>query len=75
FRLLSVESGERYNMVPDHATAILEDVKDFDKVASAFKTFLANHPVEGTLEENGKSVKINIVGKSAHAMEPNNGVN
>ncbi|RZH69836.1 dipeptidase PepV, partial [Staphylococcus aureus] len=50
-------------------------VKDFDKVASAFKTFLANHPVEGTLEENGKSVKINIVGKSAHAMEPNNGVN
>ncbi|MBC8824213.1 dipeptidase PepV, partial [Escherichia coli] len=48
FRLLSVESGERYNMVPDHATAILEDVKDFDKVASAFKTFLANHPVEGT---------------------------
>ncbi|HAC0981355.1 TPA_asm: dipeptidase PepV [Listeria monocytogenes] len=75
FRLLSVESGERYNMVPDHSTAILEDVKDFDKVASAFKTFLANHPVEGTLEENGKSVKINIVGKSAHAMEPNNGVN
>lgn len=75
FCLFSVELGECYNMVLDYVIVILEDVKDFDKLVNVFKIFLVNYLVEGILEENGKFVKINIVGKFVYVMELNNGVN
>ncbi|WP_099221336.1 dipeptidase PepV [Listeria costaricensis] len=75
FRLISFESGERYNMVPDHARVVLEDVKDVDKLEKAFADFLQNHDVTGEIETEGTQATISVVGKSAHAMEPNNGIN
>lgn len=75
FRLVSLASGARYNMVPDHADAVLSDVKDNEALNKAFRTFLADHDVEGMIANNEDTVTISVVGKSAHAMEPNNGIN
>lgn len=38
FRLISFESGARYNMVPDHAKAVLENVKDFDVLSKKIRS-------------------------------------
>lgn len=75
FELVSFESGARYNMVPDHANAVLTKVKDQEKLAKALTVFLADHDVEGTITDKDGAVTIALVGKSAHAMEPDNGIN
>ncbi len=75
FKLESLESGARYNMVPDHAKAILSEVQDNDGLKQEFENFLKSHEVTGDFSVTEKNVTLSIVGKSAHAMEPNNGVN
>jgi succinyl-diaminopimelate desuccinylase len=75
FQLVSFESGARYNMVPDKASAVLEEVKDIDLFKQEFQNFVASHDITGDLEVENNSITLSVVGKSAHAMEPNNGVN
>ncbi|EUJ32853.1 dipeptidase PepV [Listeria floridensis FSL S10-1187] len=75
FNLESLESGARYNMVPDHAKAVLSEVKDSDQLKQEFTNFLSSHDVSGEFAATDKEVTLSVVGKSAHAMEPNNGVN
>jgi succinyl-diaminopimelate desuccinylase len=62
---LIVSSGDRYNVVPDEAEAILnQDLKE------EFEQFLKSEQLQGKYEE-----KIILYGKAAHAMEPKNGQN
>lgn len=75
FRLISFESGARYNMVPDHAKAVLENVKDFDVLSKKFEAYQKETKLAGELVESGNKVTLSLVGKAAHAMEPNNGIN
>ncbi|MCG7344447.1 dipeptidase PepV [Sporosarcina sp. ACRSL] len=72
-QLLAFESGSRTNMVPDQARAVIGI--GISKIKDQFASFLDTHDYGGSIvgDENGTTVLIN--GKSAHAMEPNNGVN
>jgi len=64
--IIEFRSGERYNVVPDYAEAILEvDLKD------SFKKFLNYNNFKGEVKDN----KYIVYGKNAHAMTPNLGVN
>lgn len=66
-------SGKRTNMVPDQATAILNLSKH--SIETTFVEFLESRKLTGHAEElNGKTTLI-VNGKSAHAMEPENGIN
>ncbi|MEC9484999.1 MAG: dipeptidase PepV [Candidatus Izemoplasma sp.] len=64
--LISFESGNRYNVVPDVATCVLK--KD---VSEAFENFLSFNGFKGKVEGDTYTV----YGKRAHAMQPNVGIN
>jgi len=72
-QLLLFKSGKRTNMVPDYAEAHLAAEVEIDN--EQFVTFLNIHNVTGGIANESGHTVINLNGKSAHAMEPNNGVN
>ncbi|WP_342528808.1 dipeptidase PepV [Chryseomicrobium sp. FSL W7-1435] len=72
-KLIFFQSGQRTNMVPDEANALIDfplrEIKD------SFEQFLASHQLKGTAQEVNGKTSLLLYGKSAHAMEPDNGVN
>lgn len=74
FKLKSFNSGLRFNMVPREAVAEIE-VPEAQKVMDDFKQFTAQNPVTGEIEENADGLKITVIGKAAHGMEPEKGIN
>lgn len=71
--LKSFVAGNRTNMVPDLAEAIVAGSRaDWQP---PFEEFLAQHGVPGDAEAVDDGVKLTVHGKSAHAMEPEDGVN
>ncbi len=62
----SFESGERLNMVPDKATVTL----NMD-LSNEFNAYLKDHSLQG--EAKGRTLI--LLGKAAHAMQPDEGVN
>ena len=64
--LKSFEAGERYNVVPDHAEAVV----DLD-LEEAFSMYLEANVLRGRVEGNTYIVE----GRSAHAMSPEKGNN
>ncbi len=73
--LLSFVSGLRYNMVPDHAKAIL-DIKDGNTdIIQLFEDFLDTQELNGKYYvESGYSI-MELHGISAHGSEPDKGKN
>ncbi|MFC4355870.1 dipeptidase PepV [Chryseomicrobium palamuruense] len=72
-KLLLFQSGERTNMVPDEASALIQ--LPLDDVNESFHEFLHTHKLSGkALDMDGKTSLL-LYGKSAHAMEPDHGVN
>ncbi len=71
--LLSFTAGKRINMVPDSAEAKLVSVSEDG--ATNFQRFLQENETEGSLTKAQDHYIIAIKGKSAHAMEPEKGVN
>ncbi|MFC5590446.1 dipeptidase PepV [Sporosarcina soli] len=72
-QLLRFQSGNRTNMVPDYAEAHI--TARIEEIGEQYRTFLNVHDVIGDLQEvDGKTI-ITLHGKSAHAMEPDDGVN
>ena len=72
-KLLSFKAGKRINMVPDLAEAVLVNVND--EFLSNFQTFLGTIDTTGSIIKEGDHVTITVKGKSAHAMEPEKGIN
>ena len=64
-KLVSLVAGDRYNVVPEKAVA------NINCQLEGFDSFLKQHQLKGSVEGN----KVTVIGKRAHAMEPNNGVN
>lgn len=64
--VVSLEAGDRYNVVPDQCTAVLK--KDLQK---EFHQFLNDHQYQGEVHGNTYT----IYGKNAHAAWPYLGVN
>ncbi|MGM7720794.1 dipeptidase PepV [Metabacillus sp. Hm71] len=74
--LQAFHSGRRFNMVPDFAEATLRiNHGDVESVIVPFNNYIAELNVKGTSKVQDKTITISIEGISAHAMEPNNGVN
>lgn len=71
--LKSFVAGSRTNMVPDLAEAAVAG--SLAEWQPPFEEFLAQHGVAGAAESLGAQVKLTVHGKSAHAMEPEDGVN
>lgn len=71
--LISFVSGKRTNMVPDLAEAVVDG--ELPQWQQAFEEFCTAHSVSGSVEKQGDEVKLLLSGKSAHAMEPDHGVN
>lgn len=59
------DAGVRYNVVPDVASAKVKT-----DLSSEFKDFLNEEKLEGEITDT-----LTLYGKSAHAMEPKNGIN
>lgn len=68
------DSGLRFNAVPRDAEAVIE-VSDAEAVADAFTDFLDENPITGTFEVTPEGIKLSVVGKAAHGMEPEKGIN
>lgn len=71
--LISFTAGKRTNMVPDLAEAIVSG--EFQDWQDSFKDFCGQHQIQGMAEQDGEMVRLTVRGKSAHAMEPDDGVN
>ncbi|MBD3110515.1 dipeptidase PepV [Bacillus sp. AGMB 02131] len=69
------ESGRRFNMVPDYATAVLEVKEAPAAIKTEFEAFLAKNELKGAAKEEGNTIVLELEGVSAHGMEPKNGVN
>ena len=72
-QLLHFKSGDRTNMVPDIAVARVK--ADFSEIHQKFESFMNIHDVASSMVEQNGAIEITVHGKSAHAMEPDNGVN
>ncbi|MGE4571488.1 MAG: dipeptidase PepV [Candidatus Izemoplasmatales bacterium] len=65
--LMSLEAGDRFNVVPDECKAILSENKDKE-----FNKFLKDNKIQGEIKDNNEYV---VYGKNAHAAWPHLGVN
>jgi succinyl-diaminopimelate desuccinylase len=73
--VLSFQSGRRYNMVPDHAKAVMLVERDQTEIVQRFKEFTGQHGVKGSCHVDKGQLVFEIEGISAHGMEPDNGKN
>lgn len=73
-QLKSFKAGLRFNMVPREASAVIE-VADNEAAATAFTAFLDTNPVEGSFDVQKDGVHLELIGKAAHGMEPEKGIN
>lgn len=71
--LISFNAGKRTNMVPDFAEAKLVTISADG--ATKFQAFLQENGAEGALTKEQDHYIIAVKGKSAHAMEPEKGIN
>lgn len=67
------QAGKRTNMVPDEAFALI--FGGFHSIKEKFNEFAQEKGITGEVVQEGTMVKVLVHGKSAHAMEPNDGLN
>ena len=72
-QILTFQAGQRSNMVPDQAKAIVQQV--LPSIETEFQQFLSRNKTEGTIIKEEDKYSITIKGKAAHAMEPEKGIN
>ena len=73
----SFNAGIRPNMVPQNAEAELDlNLAKAEDLKASLNNFLAeNTEVKGNTTTEDDTIKVQIIGKGAHAMEPFNGIN
>jgi len=72
--IIDFSSGRRTNMVPDYASARVK-LEDPTALTSQFTAYLQKHSLKGKAAIQRDEALLELEGVSAHAMEPNNGVN
>ncbi|MDQ0417626.1 succinyl-diaminopimelate desuccinylase [Croceifilum oryzae] len=73
--LESFQSGQRVNMVPDLATAVLVGEEDVFELKEQFQDFLLQKGIQGYAEEANEHVTLVVRGVSHHGSEPEKGLN
>ncbi|HWO75735.1 MAG TPA: dipeptidase PepV [Bacillus sp. (in: firmicutes)] len=74
-KVLSFKSGQRLNMVPDHAIVQIEAREEASAIQAQFAEFLQKHQLKGHYSYEDSVMILKVEGEAAHAMEPNNGTN
>jgi succinyl-diaminopimelate desuccinylase len=74
-KVKSFVSGQRYNMVPDFAKAIVEVKREQTEIVQRYRTFLTQKMLTGKCYVDNGDLVLELMGVSAHGMEPRNGVN
>lgn len=74
YTLKHFDSGLRTNMVPGNATALVETDNN-EQFVDAFTDFLDKTPLSGDIKATGEGIAVHLIGKQAHAMAPENGIN
>lgn len=73
-QLQSFQAGTRTNMVPDVATAVVHI--ENDAIQTDFEQFMSQHGLKGEVKIQQSAIfHFSLEGKSAHAMEPDDGLN
>lgn len=73
--LLQFSGGDRLNMVPARAEAVLA-VSDLETVQQSYREFLDKKQIQGQIEKlDDQTVKMICFGKTAHGSTPDEGVN
>ena len=75
YELLSFVSGERYNMVPDHAEARVLVKENMTDVIQDFEYFLEQNQLQGESLVDSGILVLTVEGKAVHGMDPSIGVN
>lgn len=74
--VVSFLAGERTNVVPDLAIVKIQGATELlNKINDEFNIFLESYKLGGDIKINNEELIIQLKGKSAHAMEPFEGVN
>lgn len=73
-RLASFTSGDRANMVPDKAHAVIKG-SGTASLLEGFREYCAARSLENSHVSEKNEISLTIMGKSAHSMEPHKGVN
>ncbi|MCM3322990.1 dipeptidase PepV [Cytobacillus kochii] len=74
-KVLSLQSGKRYNMVPDFAKASLMVQYEPTEVVQMYVDFLKEKELQGKYYMDNGELILELEGVSAHGMEPNLGKN
>ncbi|MBU5270658.1 dipeptidase PepV [Staphylococcus caprae] len=75
YELISFESGQRYNMVPDHAEARVLVKENMTDVIQNFEYFIEQHQLQGESTVDSGILILTVEGKAVHGMDPSLGVN
>ncbi|MDS3998734.1 dipeptidase PepV [Staphylococcus capitis] len=75
YELLNFESGQRYNMVPDHAEARVLVKENMTDVIQNFEYFVEQNELQGESTVDSGILILTVEGKSVHGMDPSLGVN
>lgn len=74
--IITFESGQRQNMVPESARVLLTGGEGaLIQIEREFGLFLTDHNMTGQAVREGRQLRLELIGKSAHAMDPAQGVN
>ncbi|MDQ0215747.1 succinyl-diaminopimelate desuccinylase [Oikeobacillus pervagus] len=74
-RVVSFDSGRRYNMVPDYAKAMIVVNECQTEFVQRFEDLFHNHGLKGRYHIDNGHLVLELEGVSAHGMEPRNGRN
>jgi succinyl-diaminopimelate desuccinylase len=68
--IVDFHSGERYNVVPEKAVAVITK-----NLKQKFLDYLSLHSLNGEVKKIDNKYQLTLYGKSAHAMQPEKGIN
>lgn len=75
YELLNFGSGQRYNMVPDHAEARVLVKENMTDVIQNFEYFVEQNELQGESTVDSGILILTVEGKAVHGMDPSLGVN
>ena len=71
--IIGLYAGTVSNIVPEVCEAIVAG--NYKQYKDSFNTYLKDNHLTGSIEEEGNHTKLTLVGKSAHASTPEEGIN
>lgn len=71
--IIGIYAGTRANIVPEVCEVYI--VGNYKQYKDSYMQYLSEHGLKGSLEEEGNHTKLVLIGRSAHASTPEQGIN